>query len=46
MSDDNDLSGAPKRPDEMMMTMERPADMTLSLRAVRPNIVQSSARSA
>ncbi|POA16242.1 barnase inhibitor, partial [Pseudomonas sp. FW300-N1A1] len=30
MSDDNDLSGAPKRPDEMMMTMERPADMTLS----------------
>lgn len=41
MSDDNDLSGAPKRPEEMMMTMERPAEMTLSLRAVRPNIVQS-----
>ncbi len=39
--DDNDLSGAPKRPEEMMMTMERPAEMTLSLRAVRPNIVQS-----
>jgi hypothetical protein len=41
MSDENDLSGAPKRPEEMMMTMERPAEMTLSLRAVRPNIVQS-----
>ena len=41
MSDENDLSGASKRPDEMMMTMERPAEMTLSLRAVRPNIVQS-----
>lgn len=39
--DDNDLSGAPKRPEEMMMTMERPAEMTLSLRGVRPNIVQS-----
>ncbi|REM68684.1 barnase inhibitor, partial [Mycobacterium tuberculosis] len=25
MSDENDLSGAPKRPEEMMMTMERPA---------------------
>ena len=41
MSDENDLGGAPKRPEEMMMTMERPAEMTLSLRAVRPNIVQS-----
>ncbi len=41
MSDDNDLSGAREAPEDDMMTMERPAEMTLSLRAVRPNIVQS-----
>lgn len=43
MSNDLDWIGALKRPEEMMTTttMERPAEMTLSLRAVRPNIVQS-----
>ena len=43
MSNDLDWIGAIKRPEEMMTTttMERPAEMTLSLRAVRPNIVQS-----
>ena len=43
MTDELDGSSAPARPKEMMTTttMERPAEMTLSLRAVRPNIVQS-----
>ena len=42
MSEQLDWSGAVRRTEEMMTTtMERPAEMTLSLRAVRPNIVQS-----
>jgi RNAse (barnase) inhibitor barstar len=45
MTDELNWIGAPQRPKEEMMTttttMERPAEMTLSLRAVRPNIVQS-----
>jgi hypothetical protein len=43
MSDELDLSGAPRRPEVKMTTttMERPAEMTPTLRGVRPNIVQS-----
>ena len=43
MSEQLNWSGAERCPEEMTTTttMERPAEMTLSLRAVRPNIVQS-----
>jgi hypothetical protein len=43
MSEQLNWSGAARRPEEMTTTTttERPAEMTLSLRAVRPNIVQS-----
>ncbi len=42
MSDELNGIGASQRPvKEMTTTMERPAEMTLSLRGVRPNIVQS-----
>ena len=43
MSEQLNWSGAGRRPEEMTTTTttERPAEMTLSLRAVRPNIVQS-----
>ena len=40
MSDELDWSGAPAGP-EAMSTMEKPAETNLSLKAVRPNIVQS-----
>ena len=41
MSDELDWSGAPMRPEAMMSTMEKPAEINLSLKGVRPNIVQS-----
>ena len=43
MTEQLNLTSATTRTEEMTTTttMERPAEMTLSLRAVRPNIVQS-----
>ena len=41
MSDELDWSGAPTRPEAMMTTMEKPPETNLSLKGVRPNIVQS-----
>ena len=41
MSDELDWSGAPTRPEAQMSTMEKPAEINLSLKGVRPNIVQS-----
>jgi len=41
LSDELDWSGAPTRPEAMVSTMEKPAEINLSLKGVRPNIVQS-----
>ena len=41
MSDELDWSGAPARLEGMMTTNEKPVDNNVSLKGVRPNIVQS-----